>query len=296
MSKKVIDVSSYQGKIDWAKVKAAGVEGAILKIIRKDLNPDKQFENNWKGCEAVGMPILGVYNYSYATSVSKARTDARRVIAVLNGRRAKVWLDVEDSVQKGLGVKLIDIINEYKKEIENAGLEFGVYTGLSFYNSYIKAWYHMINANFWMARYPSSARVGVDYMPDPKKQPVIKHTMEGWQFSSKGSVPGISGNVDMNVWYGDIMAPGKPEGNPYPIPERLLRLKTIRMTGNDVRWLQHHLVRLGFLSEFNSKGKSNIDGVFGPSTDKAVMAAQAHYGIDADGIVGAMTRYVLQFN
>ena len=47
MSKKVIDVSSYQGLIDWVKVKAAGIQGAILKIIRKDLNPDKQFENNW---------------------------------------------------------------------------------------------------------------------------------------------------------------------------------------------------------------------------------------------------------
>ena len=165
MSRKVIDVSSYQGKIDWTKVKAAGVEGAILKIIRKDLNPDKQFENNWKGCEKVGMPIVGVYNYSYATTVSKARTDARRVIAVLNGRRAKVWLDVEDKVQKGLGVKLIDIINEYKKEIENAGLEFGVYTGLSFYNSYIKPWYHMINCSFWIARYPSSAKTA--HSPSP---------------------------------------------------------------------------------------------------------------------------------
>ena len=50
MSKKVIDVSSYQGLIDWVKVKAAGIQGAILKIIRKDLNPDKQFENNWAGC------------------------------------------------------------------------------------------------------------------------------------------------------------------------------------------------------------------------------------------------------
>ena len=64
MSKKVIDVSSYQGEIDWGKVKASGIQGAILKVIRKDLNPDKQFENNWKGCEKAGVPIVGVYNYS----------------------------------------------------------------------------------------------------------------------------------------------------------------------------------------------------------------------------------------
>ena len=296
MSKKVIDVSSYQGKIDWSKVKAADVEGAILKIIRKDLNPDKQFENNWKGCENVGMPIVGVYNYSYAATVSKARKDAERVINTLNGRTAKVWFDSEDKVQKGLGVKLPEIINAYQKEIESAGLEFGVYTGRSFYNSYIKPWHHMIDANFWIARYPSSARVGVDYMPDPKKQPVIKHTLEGWQFSSKGIVPGIAGNVDMNLWFGDIMTGGKPEGNPYPVPERILRLRTIRMTGNDVKWLQYHLIRLGFLPEYNLKGKNNLDGVCGPDTDKAVRKAQAHYGIEVDGIVGAQTRYVVRFN
>lgn len=296
MSKKVIDVSSYQGKIDWKKVKASGVEGAVLKVIRKDLSPDKQFENNWSGCESAGMPIVGVYNYSYATTESKARKDAEKVIDTLNGRRAKVWFDTEDAVQKGLGVKLPEIINAYQKEIKSAGLDFGVYTGLSFYNSYIKPWYHMIDSNFWMARYPSSARVGVDYMPDPKKQPVIKHTVEGWQFSSKGLVPGISGNVDMNLWFGDIMTGGKPEGNPYPVPERILRLRTIRMTGNDVKWLQYHLIRLGFLPEYNLKGKNNLDGVYGPDTDKAVRKAQAHYGIEVDGIVGAQTRYVVRFN
>ena len=49
MTRKIIDVSSYQGIIDWRKVKASGIDGAILKVIRKDLNPDKQFENNWRG-------------------------------------------------------------------------------------------------------------------------------------------------------------------------------------------------------------------------------------------------------
>ena len=97
MSEKVIDVSSYQGAVDWKKVKAAGIQGAILKIIRKDLNPDKQFENNWSGCEKAGMPVVGVYNYSYATTVEKARSDAQKVIDTLAGRTAKVWLDVEDA-------------------------------------------------------------------------------------------------------------------------------------------------------------------------------------------------------
>ena len=80
MSKKVIDVSSYQGAVDWKKVKAAGIQGAILKIIRKDLNPDKQFEANWAGCEAAGMPVVGVYNYSYATSIERPGAMRRRLL------------------------------------------------------------------------------------------------------------------------------------------------------------------------------------------------------------------------
>lgn len=287
MSKKVIDVSSYQGKIDWKKAKASGVDGAILKIIRKDLKPDNQFENNWKGCTNAGVPIVGVYNYSYATTVSKAKKDAQTVVQTLAGRKAKVWLDVEDSCQKGLGFTLIRIIQAYQEVIWEAGLEFGVYTGLAFYNSYINP-YTGLTCKFWIARYRE---------PVTTNQPVIKHTLEGWQYSSKGSIPGIAGNVDMNLWYGEIMStPEVPQENPYSAPDKILKLKPIRMRGEGVGWVQHHLVRLGFLPAKNSNGKSSIDKTFGPVTEAAVMAAQAHYGIVVDGIVGAVTVYVLRYN
>lgn len=297
MSEKVIDVSSYQGKIDWNKVKSSGVQGAILKIIRKDLNPDKQFENNWKGCEKAGVPIVGVYNYSYATTLDKAIADAKKVLSILAGRKVKVWLDVEDTCQKELGMKLIRIIRAYQEVIEAAGLEFGVYTGLSFYNSYIKPWAYQLKCKFWIARYPSNASMTVDRLPSTSKQPTIKHTLEGWQYSSKGQIPGIAGNVDMNLWYGDIMKPPEvQQSNPYDPPQRILKLKPIRMRGNDIKWTQHHLIRLGFLSEKNKKGNSNIDGIFGPDTQAAVIKAQTHYGIVIDGIVGAVTVYVLRYN
>lgn len=297
MSKKVIDVSSYQGVVDWKKVKASGVEGAILKVIRKDLNPDKQFEKNWKGCEAAGVPVHDVYNYSYAVSMAKSKSDAKMVISILAGRKAKVWMDVEDACLKGKGKELIDIILAYQDVIKTAGLDFGVYTGLSFYNSYIRAFAGDLDCNFWTARYPSTKAMSVTANPDTKYQPEIKHTLEGWQFSSNVIVPGISSRVDMNLWYGDIMTTVKaPSGNPYPVPIRLLYLKKDRMAGDDVRWLQYHLIRLGFLPELNSKGKSNIDGVFGPDTEAAVLEAQKHYGIAVDGIVGTVTAYVLRFN
>lgn len=290
MSEKVIDVSSYQGAVDWKKVKAAGIQGAILKIIRKDLNPDKQFEANWAGCEAAGMPVVGVYNYSYATSIEKARSDAQKVVDTLAGRTAKVWLDVEDACLRGLGEKLIDIILDYQAVIQAAGLEFGVYTGLSFYNSYIKPYASQIDCNFWVARYPSTSWKGVDDFPPVDKQPLIAHVLEGWQWASTGQVSGISGNVDFNEWYGAIPEPQAADGNPHPIPERLLKLTTPYVRGEDVKWAQDHLIRLGFLAE------DEKDGIYGPKTEAAVKAAQKHYGIAVDGIVGANTIYVIRWN
>lgn len=290
MSKRVIDVSSYQGKVDWVKVKATGIQGAILKIIRKDLNPDKQFENNWAGCESAGMPIVGVYNYSYATTVSKAKSDAQKVIDTLAGRTAKVWMDVEDSTLKDLGQTLIDIILAYQAVIQAAGLEFGVYTGLSFYNDYIKPYASQIDCNFWIARYPSTSRKNVGDTPQADKQPLVSHILEGWQWASTGRVDGISGNVDFNEWYGAIPEP-QVSGNPYPIPERLLKLTHPNMRGEDVAWAQWHLHRLGFLPD-----ESEIDEIYGPKTEAAVKAAQKHYGIAVDGIVGANTIYVIRWN
>lgn len=194
MSAKGIDVSSYQGNINWGKVKADGIEFAILKIIRKDLNPDKQFENNWKGCGEAGVEIKGVYNYSYATTVEKAKEDAKKVLSILSGRKTTVWLDVEDNCQKNLGKLLIDVINAYAGVIKSAGLEFGVYTGQSFYNSYIKP-YGGVAYPLWIARYGKN-----NGKMEEKYRPQIDG-MVAWQYTSKGSVNGISGNVDMNIWY-----------------------------------------------------------------------------------------------
>lgn len=89
-------------------------------------------------------------------------------------------------------------------------------------------------------------------------------------------------------------------GNTYPVPTRTIKLTDPMMKGDDVKWIQYHLIRLGFLPEYytDSKGKkkSNIDGIYGTKTRDAVLAAQKHYGIREDGIVGAGTRLVIQFN
>ncbi len=198
---KGIDVSSYQGSIDWAKAAADGIQFAILKVIRKDLNPDKQFENNWAGCTEAGVPVQGVYNYSYATTVEKAKSDAQKVLDILGDRKPMVWLDIEDDTLKNLGQLLINIINEYGAVITAAGLDFGVYTGLSFYKSYIKPYPGQIDCPFWIARYPVSTTMPISADPSDSYRPAIDHDLWGWQYSSHGSVAGISGNVDLDELY-----------------------------------------------------------------------------------------------
>lgn len=266
---KGIDVAKWNGTIDWSKVKASGVHFAILKVINKQCREEDAFQKNYIGATTQGLSV-GCYNYSYATTVEKARQDAGKVLQVLNGRKmpCKVWLDVEDRCQQGLGHLLIDIINAYRQVIEYAGYEFGVYTGLYFYNTYLKPYATELKCDFWIARYPSSTKVMVSHNPPEGKKPSIRHALWGWQYSSSGSVPGINGNVDMDLYYGDVSMPTLRKGS----------------SGADVKELQILLIKAGY-----SCGKYGTDGKFGDSTLEAVKAFQADRGLAVDGVVGVNT-------
>ena len=284
MSKLGIDVSSYNGVIDWKKVKAAGYDFTIIKVIRKDLTPDKGFERNYLASEVAGVSVQGVYNYSYATGIDKAKRDAQAVIKILNGRKPMVWLDVEDKCQMGLGIILINIITTYQAEIEKAGLTFGLYTGLSFYNSYIKKYKDKLNCPVWIARYGKN-----DGRFDAKYQPQVENLM-GWQYTSRGSVPGVKGNVDLNVFY-NLAIEKTVFSNPYHVPKRVLYAKKIlgiwKCRGEDVKYVQYALMKLGYLND------SDIDGVYGYRTEEAVKRLQKAKKLTCDGIVGVQTlRYL----
>lgn len=279
-----VDVSSYNGIIDWRKVKSAGYDFAILKIIKKNLGVDSCFEYNWESAQAAGIEIKGVYNYSYATGIEKAVKDARAVIKVLNGRETTVWLDMEDECQKGLGYGLVSIINAYQAEIENAGLKFGLYTGLAFYNSYLKKYANDFSCPLWIARYGKN-----NGTKDSKYQPQLDN-MVGWQYTSRGRVNGIQGNVDLNVFYTPKIEKVVVK-NPYPVPERVLSAKKVlgrfSCRGDDVKYVQYSLYRMGYLS------KDDIDGIYGYITEDAVKRLQKAKGIAVDGIVGVQTRRYL---
>lgn len=197
---KGIDISTYQKNVNYKLVKEDGVEFAILKIIRKDLNPDNQFETHYAGCIANGIPV-SCYNYSYSTTVEQARQAANAVLNTLNGRKMTVYMDVEDNCLKGLGSYLADIINAYREIIERAGLTFGVYTGMAFYVSYLAAYRSQIKCENWhIARYYKGyTEMPFDDDPDEAYKPSMLTT--SWQYTSSGKVKGIDGRVDLDVMY-----------------------------------------------------------------------------------------------
>lgn len=285
--KKGIDVAKWQGNIEWEDVKEDGVEFAILKIINKANNVERSFERNYRNASENNLP-LGVYNYSYASTVERARIDARKVLEVLDGKTLQygVWLDIENKAQKGIGLVLVNIMNEYQKIITGAGYDFGVYTGLSFYNTYIKKYAAYISCPFWIARYPSNLRRMLTYNPCERKTPNILHDLFAWQYSSKGKVRGINGNVDLNLMYDqknifDVNAMAKEKSrNSYKVPTYTLYKGRKFQSKNYVMWLQ---VELGIV----------VDGIFGKETRNAVLAFQKRYGLVQDGKVGSITKKYL---
>lgn len=264
---KGIDVSCYNGKIDWKKVKAAGVQFAVLKVVNKSLSADSRFEENWKGCIDNKITIKGVYNYSYATDVTKAKADAKRVIEILKGRKTTVWLDVEDECQMNLPKgKLVDIINAYAKVILNAGCSFGVYTGEFEYNNSMKP-YGMPAYRMWIARYGKD-----DGTMDLKYEPHVPN-LAGWQYTQKGKVNGISGNVDMDWFYESANKESKTKNE-----SEVYDMQTIK------KGSQGRIVRV-----WQVIVSAKVDGNFGKDTEAKTITFQKTHGLVPDGIVGDKT-------
>lgn len=211
--RKVIDVSSYNNTVNWKKAKSQGVSGAILKIIRKDLTRDNQFNTNYKGCESIGLP-WGVYNYSYATTVSKAKSDMKLVCDILdkinkNHFSLGVWFDLEDETQEKLSqAQIASMLNAAKEVVEGRGYPFGVYTGLAFYKQHINR--ELIECkNWWIARYYKGYdTMNISANPNESYKPLSG--IVAWQYTSSGrfSSPicsGNDGNVDLNIMYKDMV-------------------------------------------------------------------------------------------
>lgn len=195
MAIKGIDVSEFQGKIDWSKVKNDGIKFAILRVgfgMDIESQDDKYIKRNIEECEDLDIPY-GVYLFSYADSLEKAKSEAEHTLRLIKGHKLAmgVWYDIEDNKTSGSISKstLTNIINTYCEAIKKAGFNVGIYASLSWLNNKIDA---SIQDKWpvWVAQYYKECQYKKDY--------------KIWQYASDGKVDGISGKVDMNYYYGKI--------------------------------------------------------------------------------------------
>ncbi len=194
MAYKGIDVSKYQGDINFKKVKDAGVQFAIIRIGygQYESQKDEKFEANYEGFRNQGIPV-GVYLYSYAKSVNDAKKEANTVLKWLNGRELNlpVYYDIEDKSQINLGKKILtDMCIAFCEVIEKAGYWAGIYANKYFFTTYLD--YEKLGERYtcWVAQYNDTN--------------TYKGRYDMWQYTSSGKVNGISGNVDMDILYRDI--------------------------------------------------------------------------------------------
>ena len=193
MSKTIMDVSRWQGKINWDAVKASGkVEGVMLRALGyKGGKPyvDPTFERNYAACAARGIPV-GVY-FWLGSTVTGGMVDLTAMLrSVLEGKtfQLPIAIDVEDPKLKALTpAELSALVRLYAAEIERWGLYAMVYTYTNFADTALDM-DALAAYDLWIADYRS-------------KRPTSKHGM--WQYTDKGSVPGVSGGVDLSHAYKD---------------------------------------------------------------------------------------------
>lgn len=189
-----IDVSAYNPVSDYAAVAADGVKIAILRITERGNVIDPTFESNYRGFRRNGIRI-GVYKYSYALNVAQAQKEAEKVLEVLNGRKLDfpVFYDMEWSQQRSLGKNTITrIVRAFRQVIVEDGYRFGIYCNMDWYRNVLDV--ANLPYDYWLAAYPYNDRGVIVESLRPSAG-------IGWQYSSKGRVPGIPGNVDLDVFY-----------------------------------------------------------------------------------------------
>lgn len=204
-----IDVSSFQGYIDWKKVKAAGVQFAIMRTIRANGNVDEQLASNIKGCMENGIPFE-FYKYTYADNEAAVRAEVRAVVEALTKlgvpKGCRVWYDLEedDIIDKG-PAHITKLYRAFKDELAKHGFVTGLYKGMWDYNNKINK-EDFKNEAKWIARYYNGYNeMPFGTIPNEKYRPAPD--CDGWQFTSSGIVDGIKGRVDMNIFYGEIVVP-----------------------------------------------------------------------------------------
>jgi GH25 family lysozyme M1 (1,4-beta-N-acetylmuramidase) len=202
MNMRGIDISKHNGAVNWAQVKADGVQFAILRAGygKQASQKDTQFENNYAGCKSNGVPV-GAYWYSYAATPAEAMQEAAVCLSILKGKTFEypVYFDIEEPSVLAKGkAACTAIAKAFLEAVEQAGYFVGIYSSKVHLENCIT---EELRARYavWVAHY------GVDK--------TTYHGQHGiWQKSSTGKVSGIRGNVDMNECYTDYPAVIRKKG------------------------------------------------------------------------------------
>jgi GH25 family lysozyme M1 (1,4-beta-N-acetylmuramidase) len=281
-----VDVSHYQGKPDWDKLKSDGITFAVIKCIDGGAI-DAEFEFNRQAAIDRDIPWLP---YAYLRPGDSAATVATFCDAV-----------GETGIPAALDWEAKDVPASVMEQwIDASHTQLGR-APLAYYGLYPPAPLtpKIRQCVRWYPQYPGSPTA------DPKIPPWDGRTAVTdwskcwfiWQWTGTGSIPGIGGAVDLDRlscsagvflnWYATGNLPAMAAA-PLPPPGSLPITRTLRLhsTGADVAALQQRLLDLGFAT--------SVDGIFGPQTEQSVMAFQGTRGLGADGIVGPLTLHALE--
>lgn len=192
-----IDVSKWQGEIDWDKVKNDGIDFVIIRCgyrgsVTGSLVEDPYFQQNIRGATAAGLQV-GVYFFTQAVNEVEAVEEASMVVSLIRDYELTypVFIDTEGAGGDGRADSLsvedrTAVCEAFCTTVKNAGFEAGVYASRNWYNKNLETTF-LEDFVIWLAEYRSV--------------PLYQGYYQMWQYTSKGSVNGISGNVDMNISY-----------------------------------------------------------------------------------------------
>lgn len=195
MKLKGIDVSKWNGKIDWVSVRNAGIQFVMIRAgvgsSRGAYSMDVKFDYNIRGAASVGLKV-GVYLYSYARTPADAIGEAEYMIRILEPYRHMISFpvvyDIEDGTQEEMGRNVITAMCAgFCSKIRAAGYKPMIYSSKSWLDSLIRV--SDVDADVWLAQWRS--------------EPTWDGKFTMWQYTDNGTVPGISGAVDMNIGYVD---------------------------------------------------------------------------------------------
>lgn len=277
MAIKGIDVSKYQGNVDFAKVSSQGYKFVMINAGygRYISQKDKCFEQNYTKAKAAGMNV-GAYWYSYAVNAAQAKEEAKVFLEVIKGKQFDypVAFDIEDSTQQKLSSKVIGgIVNSFCSYLESKGYYAAIYSYADFLKNKIPLECRK-KYDVWVAHFDVDS-------------PAYPDSYGMWQYSSKGKVSGVKGDCDLDYAYKDYPAIIKEKGlNGYGKSQRVLDDDGWKLgdKGRGVLALKQMLI----LARDKKLIKQKIDdnGIFGEGTQKAVNELLNKWNYSPNGKAG----------